>query len=140
MPLSDKEKFDILRLIEPNISLLFGNTSSSLTKESKQEAWRKICADCQQIHGFNAVPDGKDFTYLRDVIWPNLKRTSIKAKKNDPYKFTENSVNRKVYSILSQIEAINNEDGHEIMEGRFFDFLLYFRDQHICVGETIFGS
>lgn len=74
--LSKKDKkMMILSIIKEKKELLFGNTSSTLTnKADKMNEWQNIYFKCLAL---GLVREGKDYTYVRDVFWQNLKRTAL---------------------------------------------------------------
>lgn len=70
--LSKKDKkMMILSIIKEKKELLFGNTS---TKADKMNEWQNIYFKCLAL---GLVREGKDYTYVRDVFWQNLKRTAL---------------------------------------------------------------
>lgn len=58
-------------------TVLFGYFSASLTKREKEEAWIDIVAVCRNQYGFNPAPEGKDWRYVRDKVWGNLKANTL---------------------------------------------------------------
>lgn len=80
MRLNDNQKLAFLHLIYPQRKLLFGKINNKVTAKEKEKAWLKIIDDCQTIHGFNIVPNGKDWTYVRDKVFGNIKEATIKKR------------------------------------------------------------
>ncbi|XP_067014637.2 uncharacterized protein [Anabrus simplex] len=66
-------KLLILNKIRDAKEILFG-AFSSLTKEDKVREWRNIHNIALSV---GLIPDAKDFTYVRDVLWQNLKKTTV---------------------------------------------------------------
>lgn len=63
-------------------SELFERFSASVTKDTRRRAW-------QEVHEFavsiGLISTDKDFTYVRDTTWPNLRqRTMVRAYYNIP--------------------------------------------------------
>jgi len=54
--------------------MLFGAFTASLTKEVKGEMWKEIVDECERFHGFKV---GKDWQYVRDTIWPNIRNYTV---------------------------------------------------------------
>ena len=72
-----KEPF--IELVYANKELLFGKfNSDTITKEKKREKWIEIKDQLVEI-GINLIPSGRDWTYLRDVVWRN-QTDSLKRK------------------------------------------------------------
>ncbi|KAJ3654354.1 hypothetical protein Zmor_013547 [Zophobas morio] len=55
----------------------FGAFSPSLIKETKQEQWKNIYTTALSLQ---LVPAGKDWTYVRDTTWPNLRKRALEKK------------------------------------------------------------
>lgn len=64
----------ILSIIKEKKELLFGTTSNTRTKIDKMNEWQNIYLKCLAL---GLVREGKDYTYVRDVFWQNLKRTAL---------------------------------------------------------------
>ena len=67
------QKIAILQKIRDCKEILFGAFSPELTKQTKAGEWKKI-------HSFaltmGVIAKEKDFVYVRDTYWPNIKRTT----------------------------------------------------------------
>ena len=67
----NSKKIAILQKIRDSKEILFGAFSPELTKQTKAEEWKKI-------HSFalamGVISQEKDFVYVRDTYWPNIKR------------------------------------------------------------------
>ncbi|CAG4993726.1 unnamed protein product [Parnassius apollo] len=50
-----------------------------MSKQKKIEEWKNILITCQSL-GF--VPPGKDYTYVRDTFYSNLKRATLSKRDN----------------------------------------------------------
>ena len=74
--LTMESKLFFLKLVLQRKNFLFASFSSTITKEKKVQAWRDIDAECSAM-GLNIRPYDKDFTYLRDTVWPNCRRATI---------------------------------------------------------------
>ncbi|KAJ9581681.1 hypothetical protein L9F63_023145 [Diploptera punctata] len=71
----NKENF--LRKILENRNILFGTFSPTVTKEIKKTLWREIRDYAVEI---GVVTNDKDYSYVRDTTWPNMKsRTMLKV-------------------------------------------------------------
>ncbi|KAI5729821.1 hypothetical protein M8J76_006959 [Diaphorina citri] len=83
--------------------VLFGKFSDRITKQDKVNAWKEVFENVQCL---NAFP-GKDYTYLRDVFYQNLRKTTM-AKMDNTRKTGAaggkdvrlNDVDKKVLEIL----------------------------------------
>lgn len=76
MPLTVESKNSLLRLISERKADLFGEFSATITKEKRVAAWKEVVTTCKSDYGFDPCP-GKDYTYVRDTLWPNMKRRTI---------------------------------------------------------------
>lgn len=67
-------KITVLGMIRESKDILFGKFTSKLTKSDKVAEWKKITDTCQAL---GLVPTNKDYGYVRDTFWPNLKKTTV---------------------------------------------------------------
>jgi hypothetical protein len=67
-------KRPFVQLINEKKDILFGSfdDSKGITKASKAEAWKEINNNMSAV-GINLIPPSKDWTYLRDTVWRNIK-------------------------------------------------------------------
>ncbi|KAI5723864.1 hypothetical protein M8J76_011996 [Diaphorina citri] len=70
---SIREKILVLEKIEEAKHILFGKFNPTLTRQTKQDKWKEVFGKCQMLGLFL----DKEFTYLRDVFFPNLKKTTM---------------------------------------------------------------
>lgn len=84
------KKIMILNIIKEKKELLFGKTSNILTKKDKVNEWQNIYFKCLAL---GLAKEGKDYTYVRDVFWPNVKRTSLVKFYSYNYNYLAVSVN-----------------------------------------------
>lgn len=105
--LSESEKLILLRLIFEKKAILFGSYSSTITKT---ECWTSILNKCVIEYGFSPTEKDGDYKYLRDVVWPNLKKcTTAKVQNNSktggsPSKYTR--VDDMVLEIIGKESAV----------------------------------
>ncbi|XP_050310544.1 uncharacterized protein LOC126746362 [Anthonomus grandis grandis] len=67
---------NFLRKIKDMKDSLFGQFSTTLTKETKRSAWMEVRDYAVSI---GLITCEKDYTYVRDATWPNIRnRTMIK--------------------------------------------------------------
>lgn len=99
MVLTNDEKLALLRLINENKEELFGSWSSKLSKEKKTKCWQKFINVCVSEYGFSPVDEGKGVKYLRDTVWHNIKRATMK-------KVTQNSQTGSEAVSYSQIDSL----------------------------------
>ena len=71
--LSKFQKLLLAQLVRDNKSVVLAPFSSTVTKKAKQEAWESIL---RQLNGVGANVD--NIKTLRDVIWANIRRGTIK--------------------------------------------------------------
>ena len=71
--LSKSQKLLLAQLVRDNKSVVLAPFSSTVTKKAKQEAWESIL---RQLNGVGANVD--NIKTLRDVIWANIRRGTIK--------------------------------------------------------------
>jgi hypothetical protein len=64
-----ESKLFILQEIERRKGILFGAFSEKLKKRDKVTMWQEI----YEV-GSRGAFDGKEWTYIRDVFWPNLRK------------------------------------------------------------------
>lgn len=69
-----KLKLCVLHKIKENKRMLFGAFSASLTKQNKMEIWKQVNSYAQSI---GAIPQTKEWSYLRDVWWPNVRKATM---------------------------------------------------------------
>lgn len=67
------DKLILLEMIKENKDTLFGSFNRNITRESKNSTWKIIYDKCR-ARGINV---GKDYVYLRDTIWQNLRRSTV---------------------------------------------------------------
>uniref|UniRef100_A0A8D8SNL3 Regulatory protein zeste n=1 Tax=Cacopsylla melanoneura TaxID=428564 RepID=A0A8D8SNL3_9HEMI len=70
---SRQEKLLVLRKIEDHKVVLFGKFDNHLTRQDKKKTWKEIFLSCQALGLFR----GKEFTYLRDTFFPNLRKCTM---------------------------------------------------------------
>lgn len=100
---TNEAKLYVLNKILAKKHILFGKFSNTLTKNDKVSAWKEIFEQCQCLNCF----EGKDYTYIRDVFYHNLKKSAV-AKRDAPTgkeggrkaKYTE--VDEKVFDIMGR--------------------------------------
>lgn len=54
--------------------ILFNNRDVSRNNMTRQEAWQEIHGDAIKYGAYSA---NKDWTYMRDVVWQNLRKATI---------------------------------------------------------------
>lgn len=69
----------ILELIRSKKTVLFGTISKQLTVTEKTLAWDAVAEEAKKLGVF---PSEKDTKYLRDVLWHNIRKRTLK-KLND---------------------------------------------------------
>lgn len=69
-----KLKLCVLDTIRENKDVLFGQFSATLTKEMRNKAWTNIGEYAKSI---GALASDKEPLYIRDVWWPNVRKTSM---------------------------------------------------------------
>lgn len=67
-------KITVLQLIRDKKDILFGAFTDKLSKDKKIEEWKIILSTCQSL---GLVPPGKDYAYVRDTFYSNLKRSTL---------------------------------------------------------------
>lgn len=67
-------KISVLKAIENEKDILFGQFSSTLTKQDKDKAWEKIFEIAKHVM---ELDDTKKCQYLRDVMWQNWRRSAM---------------------------------------------------------------
>ncbi|XP_063235645.1 uncharacterized protein LOC134538339 [Bacillus rossius redtenbacheri] len=72
-------KILILQEIRDKKETLFGPFSCTLTKEMKTSCWKEIHTQCGSL---GLVAADKEWTYTRDVLWQNLKKSTMKKVDN----------------------------------------------------------
>lgn len=60
--------------IKENKEVLFGAFSDTLRKEDKVKQWKELASLAQSIC---LMPLEKDWTYARDTLWQNLKKSAV---------------------------------------------------------------
>lgn len=63
-----------LKKIREHKDLLFGAFSEKVTKQDKVGKWKELAILAQSIC---LIPAGKEWTYVRDTLWQNLKKTAM---------------------------------------------------------------
>ena len=71
--LSKSQKLLLAQLVRENKTIVLAPFSSTVTKKAKQQAWENILS---QMNGVGANVDS--IKTLRDVIWANIRRSTIK--------------------------------------------------------------
>lgn len=66
-----KIKLCVLTKIKDKKKLLFGAFSNHITKDIKMNEWRSISDYAKSI---GVIPQNKEWSYLRDVWWPNVRK------------------------------------------------------------------
>lgn len=69
-----ERKMQFLNKIKENKHILFGAFSEKLKKQNKVEKWKEMSL---LAHSICLVPADKDWTYVRDTVWQNLKKTAM---------------------------------------------------------------
>lgn len=64
----------VLRKILEEKSILFGAFSPVITKQLKKEKWTEV-RDLAVACGL--VTNEKDYAYIRDTVWPNLRKSTV---------------------------------------------------------------
>jgi hypothetical protein len=70
---SKESKLFISQEIEKRKGVLFGAFSESLKKQDKVAMWQEVYEVGKSCGAF----DGKEWTYIRDVFWPNVRKTTM---------------------------------------------------------------
>jgi hypothetical protein len=70
---SKESKLFISQEIEKHKRVLFSAFSESLKKQDKMATWQEVYEVGKSCGAF----DGKEWTYIRDVFWPNLRKTTM---------------------------------------------------------------
>lgn len=70
--MNTEHKMFVLRKIEEQKDILFAKFAPNITHTIKQDAWKEIHRACLPMNLF----PGKDYTYIRDTFFQNLKRTT----------------------------------------------------------------
>ena len=72
---TQEQKLFLVHQINENKELLFGPFDESTSRNDKMEGWKSIYnAALSQGIGF---PKGWNYTYQRDVFWPNTRRSAM---------------------------------------------------------------
>lgn len=71
--LSKSQKLLLAQLVRENKTIVLAPFSSTVTKKAKQQAWENILS---QMNGAGANVDS--IKTLRDVIWANIRRSTIR--------------------------------------------------------------
>lgn len=74
--MKDTEKLIFLRLIKQHRHKLVGRFSSGVSDADKKDTWVSIIEICRNQHGFALIPEGKDWKYVRDHSWLNIRNYS----------------------------------------------------------------
>ena len=92
----------LLELILEKKDTLFGRTSphsaGPVTDLAKAEAWESIYLQCMS-RGVSCVPPSKDWRYLRDTVWQNLRKSALKRRETGNGR-APSAVDLKVFEIL----------------------------------------
>ncbi|XP_063219058.1 uncharacterized protein LOC134529167 [Bacillus rossius redtenbacheri] len=67
-------KIILLNKIKDSRDILFGAFSDKLTKQNKMSAWQEIRDFAASL---GVISENKDWTYVRDVVWQNLKKSTM---------------------------------------------------------------
>ena len=72
-------------------SILFGAFSEKIKKEDKVRLWKEVFNIAQSFGLFG----GKEWTYVRDVYWPNVKKGTMVSinQKQTRYRVSEMNLN-----------------------------------------------
>lgn len=68
------KQLSVLRKILEEKEILFGAFSTTITKTLKQSKWceiRDLCVSC------GLITHDKDWTYIRDTTWPNIRKGTM---------------------------------------------------------------
>ena len=79
MRYTQQQKIFIVNKIKERKETLFGAYSNTITHDSKLEQWEIIYKDC--LANGIILPSGKDASFIRDTIWPNMKGTTLVSLK-----------------------------------------------------------
>lgn len=71
-------KIELLKEIRESKEVLFGCFSQSITKHMKNEKWKEIN---EKAKALGLVSYDKDYTYTRDTVWQNIRKTSMVSQK-----------------------------------------------------------
>lgn len=71
------QKLIVLKLIEEQKELLWGKFASTVSANRKDQAWKDIIGKCRDDYGFDPLPIGKIWKYLRDHTWANWKTNTL---------------------------------------------------------------
>ncbi|VEN34301.1 unnamed protein product [Callosobruchus maculatus] len=63
-----ERKMQFLKKVRENKDILFGAFSEKLRKQDKVNKWKEMA---------EVAKTDKDWTYVRDTIWQNLKKTAM---------------------------------------------------------------
>lgn len=69
-----ERKMQFLTKIQENKHILFGAFSDKLRKQDKIEKWKELTKVAQSI---SLVSAEKDWTYVRDTVWQNFKKSAM---------------------------------------------------------------
>jgi hypothetical protein len=76
--LTEKDKTVFVSMMKEKKDILFGAFSPTLTKDMKAACWQQIIQQCGAL-GIKLIPHGKDWTYVRDIIWcSNVRMPTIR--------------------------------------------------------------
>ncbi|RXG56974.1 hypothetical protein Avbf_13001 [Armadillidium vulgare] len=106
-----KLKLCILAKIKENKKILFGAFSDSISKKSKVEAWKQVTS---YAHSLGGIPAEKDFTYVRDIWWPNIRKTAITRKDNITRTGTGGGADCKLTDVDEEVLTIIGKDSASI--------------------------
>lgn len=65
---------NFLRKVDELKNNLFGQFSTTITKETRRQAWTDARDYAVSI---GLISNEKDYTYVRDATWPNLRNRTI---------------------------------------------------------------
>ncbi len=72
MSKSTEQKLYLLSIIRDKKDILWGSFDNTNSRALKRQAWTDIFSAAVSI-GF-PMPKNADYTYIRDVFWPNIRR------------------------------------------------------------------
>lgn len=66
--------FTVLQVIYDSRHNLFNESCDKTAKENRVLEWKKVLRVCQML---GVIPSNKDYVYVRDVFWANLKKHTL---------------------------------------------------------------
>lgn len=101
---SREAKLKLLKEINAVKYILFGKTGEHGTLQTRMDMWKDIC---EKGKALGLLDERRDFKYMRDVCWQNLKRRALAKKtaaKRLGRKFKITAIDNMVFQILNSIE------------------------------------